>query len=206
MTAIAVSTPFKTMQNPLRKKSHRSSISPPPRQLSLSTDENDISISFEDLQPPAESKSNLSMSWHPRSRKEVRKNKTKMGSRHQRKYSSESISEDSAASMFYVDPFGNDCEDVEQLAERGRNIEHQRQSRRNSLPPAVCKSEMHTASTAPSPNVMIEQSRESFGEEDTAARRRRAPRRRSVAGNPRRCKAVDPDSMTDYNNMSMSNH
>lgn len=209
MTALALTTALKTMQHQLRKKSHRGSMSPPRRQLSLSN-ENEQSFSYEELQAPASSRKSdpLSSSWHPRSRKEARVHKTKMGSRHQRKYSSESISEDSATSMFYVDPFGNDCNDVEDLQKRGRNIEHQRQNRRNSLPPAVCRSEMHTASTAPSPTIVVEdrKGRESFGEDESVQRRRRAPRRRSVAGNPRRCKAVDADSMTDFNaSMSMQN-
>eukprot|EP00526_Cylindrotheca_closterium_P019289 CAMPEP_0113616144 /NCGR_PEP_ID=MMETSP0017_2-20120614/8084_1 /TAXON_ID=2856 /ORGANISM="Cylindrotheca closterium" /LENGTH=216 /DNA_ID=CAMNT_0000525441 /DNA_START=37 /DNA_END=687 /DNA_ORIENTATION=- /assembly_acc=CAM_ASM_000147 len=215
MTAVAVATPLETMeqqQHPLREKNQRSSISPPPRELVIDNEndsDSDNSFSYDELQPPAPSKSNMSMSWHPRSMKEGRKIKSKMNSRHQRKYSSESISEDSAESLFYVDPFGNDCEDVEQLQERGRKIESQRKSRRNSLPPAGCMSEMHTASTAPSPSIVEEdrkKGRESWGEDDGTERHRRTPRRRSVAGgNPRRCKAVDPDSMADFN-LSMSLH
>ena len=172
--------------------------------MSISTDENEQSITFDDLAPPATASRNcLSNSWHPRTRKSL---KSKMGSRHVRKYSSDSIDEESASSLFYVDPFGNDCENVEELEKRGRTIESQRSTRRNSLPPAVCKSDLHTASTAPPPSIVLqnaERGRSDADDDGTAQRRRRAPRRRCVAGNPRRCKAVDADSMTDFN-MSMS--
>ena len=206
MTAVALPKPkiMPSMQHPMRKSSHRNSISPP-RHLSLSDDPNEESFSYEDLAEPAEKPS----SWYPRIRQNPRK--TKMGSKHQRKYSSGgSISDDSASSLFYVDPFGNDCENVEELENRGRTIEQQRAIRRSSLPRAVCTSEMQSSTTAPKLGLVLDSARrESMNDDDGTEPRRRAQRRRSVAGDPRRRKAVDADSMTEFNmsmNMSRSMH
>ncbi|KAL3933678.1 MAG: hypothetical protein SGBAC_010285 [Bacillariaceae sp.] len=188
-----------TPEPPTRKPHSLSVPSPAPLRRRATADENGglkqkapvrRGSTMEAVKPPTRRKSTMdaTFAWQPREPKQPTS----------RRRSSMSMMKPSsnATDLFYVDPFAKTNKETQ--VEQGKKIEHERATRRNSLPSATMAVPPHAVTTPP-PKMRHSKSQDfslcspsnddPYDEEGNLIRRK-APRRRSVTNTPQRFKAV----------------